>query len=394
MPWALRMVSYAAILLLIFLVWFGIRYWISINKTDLPRKPVFKAFFLLMAACFLAYPIGGHLQYQISGSFDREGFPLLFIYTFWYGLVFTGVMLNWLIIHDVTRPVVAKISKLEASNVKKIYAKGFLIISLVMLIWTATKMVWDTNRIITHEMDLSVSNGFDGEQLTVVHIADLHADIYTDREKLSRYITEVNKANPDIVIVAGDLITSGRDYIQNGAEALGSVESAHGVFFVMGDHDYWTGTDYIEEALEANGVTVLQNDNRYLTHNNLEIKLTGITELYSYRVDVELLDELMAPDDRELLHIVTAHQASERLIRKSQEAGSELLLTGHTHGGQINIPLFFMPLTAVMEETPYVKGPFRLGELFLNVNSGLGFTLSPVRYNAPATVSVIRVKGN
>lgn len=394
MPWALRMVSYAAILLLIFLVWLGIRYWISINKTDLPRKPLFKAFLLLMAACFLAYPIGGHLQYWIGGEFDRNGFPLPFIYTFWYGLVFTGVMLNWLILHDVTRPVVTRFSKLEASNVKKIYAKGFLIISLIMMIWSATKMVWDTNRIIMHDMDLSFHNGFNGEPLTVVHIADLHADIYTSREKLARYIKVVNSNNPDIVIVAGDLITSGRDFIRNGAEALGDIESTYGVFFVMGDHDFWTGTEYIEESLAAEGVNVLQNENRYLTHNNLELKLTGVTELYSYRIDGELLDELMEPGQEDIFHIVTAHQASERLIRKSQESGADLLLTGHTHGGQINIPLFFIPLTAVMEETPYVNGPFRLEELFLNVNSGLGFTLSPVRYNAPATVSVIRVKGN
>jgi len=390
------MVSYAAILLLIFLIWFGYRYLKSLDRAEVVHKKWLQGLFLLLSVLFLAYPIGGHLQYWFGGTFDRNGFPLPFIYLFWFGLVFTGVMLNWLIIHDITRPLAAWYLNKPPERVNKIWAAGFLTISLITIIYTGGKMYADTGRMVTDEIRVSEFMGATASptetgDLTIVHIADLHADIYTNPAKLSRYIALVNRAEPDMVIVSGDLITSGPDFIKYGAEALGDIVSMHGVFFVMGDHDYWTGTEYIERALLDEGINVLQNENRYLTHNGKAIKLTGVTELYSYRVDPKLLATLMAPEEHDVLHIVAVHQASERLIRDSQIAETDLLLTGHTHGGQINIPLFFMPLTAAMEETPYIRGAYRLERLFLNVNSGLGFTLSPVRYNAPASVSVLRI---
>ena len=396
MPWALRMVTYAAVLLLIFLTWFGYRYLKSLDRAEIANTKWLKALFFILAGLFLAYPIGGHLMYWFGDSFDRNGFPLPFIYTFWFGLVFTGVMLNWLIIHDLTRPLAVRYMDRPAENVNKSWAGAFLIVSLVTFIYTGGKMAADTVRMVTEEIQVGEIKGETailerGEKLTVVHIADLHADIYTSPSKLARYIERVNRAEPDIVIVSGDLITSGLDFIRSGAEALGNIRSEHGVFFVMGDHDYWTGTDYIERALLDEGVDVLQNENRTLSINGKEIIITGVTELYSYRIDPHLLDSLLAPEEVDLFRIVAAHQASDRLIRESQRAEADMLLTGHTHGGQINIPLFFKPLTAVMEETPYVRGAYLLDRLFLNVNSGLGFTLSPVRYNAPASISVLYV---
>ncbi|PWN07414.1 metallophosphoesterase [Rhodohalobacter mucosus] len=396
MPWALRMVTYAAVLLLIFLTWFGYRYLKSLDRIELSHKMWLKALFFLAAALFLAYPVGGHLLYWIGGSFDRNGFPLPFIYLFWYGLVFTGVMLNWLIIHDITRPLAVRYVDRPAKEVNKSWAGAFLIMTLVTFIYTSGKMYADTGRMVLHEIEAGdymehSDTGADAEDLNVVHIADLHADIYTKRDKLSRYIDLVNRAEPDIVIVSGDLITSGLDFIREGARALGEINAPEGVFFVMGDHDYWTGTQHIESALVEEGIDVLQNENRTITFNGKEIKITGVTELYSYRVEPQLLDSLLAKEEGDYFHIVAAHQASERLIRRSQLSEADLLLTGHTHGGQINIPLFFMPLTAVMEETPYVRGAYQLERLLLNVNSGLGFTLSPVRYNAPASVSVLRI---
>lgn len=393
MPWSLRMVLYATLLVVLFLVYFGFRYFKSVSRADLSPKWVWNSFFLLLAVAFLAYPVSGLMEYQATGSFSREEYPFFMIYLFWYGLIFTGVMLNWLILHDILLPIATTFSTAGKQKLQTRFAKFFLVIAALTLVYTAGKLVWDTNRMTVEEISVDLPEVSDeGEPLTIVHIADLHADIFTNEEKMDRYIRLVNEANPDIVVFAGDLITSGIGHVQAGAEALGNINSTHGVFAVLGDHDYWAGTDPIVDALQQRGVTVLLNEFSSFSHRDLPISITGVTEIYSSRLETEALRSLINEASNEGVKIVLSHQASQRLIGFSQNSKTDLLLAGHTHGGQIRIPVFFYPFTAVREETPYVNGHWQLDEMLLNINSGLGFTLSPVRYNAPAQVSVITVR--
>lgn len=392
MPWSLRMITYATVLMVIGLVWMGFRYFQTVKDAELKPGTRFRLLFFLPVLLFLAYPAGGHLQYWFTGSFNRTGFPHFLIYLFWYGVVFTGVSINWLILHDLFRPLISRFSGAEPSRIRKIFATGFLILLSFTTLWTACRMIWDSNRITTQELTYTLPDGEGlNDPLTIVHIADIHADEFTRPEMMNRYVDVVNAAMPDIVIIAGDLITSGEDHIEKGAEAISGIESTHGVFFVMGDHDYWVGTNLIEEALSRHGITVLEDANRFIDHGDQRIKITGVTELYSTRISASRLDELLYEEGGEILHILGSHQASERLIHEAREAGVHQLLAGHTHGGQIRVPLFFYPISAARAETPYVKGSWQLDDMLLNVNSGLGYTLAPVRYNAPAQVSVISI---
>jgi predicted MPP superfamily phosphohydrolase len=387
------MITYAAVLLVIILIYFGYRYFRCVNRLELQPGWLYKAIYVLFPALFLSYPAAGHLQYRIQGSFYRTGFPDPVIYLFWYGVVCMGVMLNWLLLHDLLRPVALWFAKKDADIIKRYFASCFLALAAFTVIYTAGKMAWDTHRITIEEIAWTMPEGTTpGETLTIVHIADLHADPYTREPKLSRYIEKVNLANPDIVIVAGDLITSGEDHIEAGAGALAAIEATHGVYFVMGDHDYWVSTEQIARALTERGITVLLNENILVRHGESRIKITGVTELYSSRVAPEVLEALLNEEMEETLHILTAHQATGRLIREAGNSGVHQLLAGHTHGGQIRVPLFFYPLTAASAETRYVNGNWMIGDMLLNINNGLGFTLAPVRYKAPAQVSIITVK--
>ncbi len=218
----------------------------------------------------------------------------------------------------------------------------------------------------------------------------MHVDKYTNGKKLNRYIQKVRDTDPDLIIFTGDLITSGLDYVEEAAGALASLEVPHGIYVALGDHDYWSGEEEITAALQEKGIHVLQNENMQIEVNETPVNLTGITEIYSSRPDNEEIEALLSESSHEeALKILFAHQASDRLIRHARDFGTDLILGGHTHGGQIRIPIFFYPVTAVMEETRYIRHEYFLDDLLLNVNSGLGFTLSPVRFNAPADYSVI-----
>lgn len=395
MPWPLRMVLYASILLVIFLSYFGFRYFRSLSIIEVESIWMFKSFFVILVILFIAFPVSGLMQYNLQGTFSLDDYPHFMIYLFWFGFVFSGVMLNWLILHDLLLPFFNTFSSFSRELLKLRFAQTFLTFVAFTLLFTAVKMVWDTNRMvverITYEVSGEVNNRLQ-EPLNVVHITDLHADVFTTTEKMNRYIQLVNEANPDLVIFTGDLITEGIGHVQEGAEALQKINSTYGVYAVIGDHDYWAGPDHIVEALEQRDIQVLENKHIQIDHFGTPISIAGVTEIYSYNLERSELRQLIQNTPNGGIKIVSSHQASDRLIELSRESDTNLLLSGHTHGGQVRIPVFFYPFTAVRSETPYVKGHWTLGNMLLNVNSGLGFTLSPVRYNAPAQVSVITVR--
>lgn len=392
MPWALRMITLAGFLIILLLIYTGYRYFKSVSILNLQPVWFYRGLFFIAAALFLAFPFAGHIEYWIRGSFTRTAYPNFIVYSFWYGLVFTGAMLNWLLLHDLIRPLALRFSRPGKLRLTFWFAGVFMILTLLTAFYTAGKMVWDTHRIVVEHINYELP-GETGlfEPLTIVHIADLHADQYTGAKKMERYVRKINEARPDIVLFAGDLISSGRDHVEAGADALAGIKSTYGTWFVMGDHDYWVGTDYIAEAIEARGIHVLQNENAVISHQDMVIKITGVTELYSDQIEQSRLEALFDEEAGEGLHLLLSHQATDRIIDAAVKSGVHKILAGHTHGGQIRVRFFFYPVTAVLAETSYVKGTWLKGQTLLNINSGLGFTLSPVRYNAPAQVSVIKV---
>lgn len=395
MPWPLRMVLYASILLILFLTYFGFRYFRSLSVVELESIWIFKSIFVLLVVLFVVFPVAGLIQFNVQGAFSVDDYPHFLIYLFWFGFVFSGVMLNWLILHDLLLPVLTKFSSVDTDTLRLRFAQAFLVIAACTLVFTAAKMIWDTNRMTVEHISYELT-GESASQLhqplTVVHITDLHADVFTRTKKMDRYIQLVNEAKPDLVIFTGDLITEGIGHVQEGANALQKINARYGVIAVIGDHDYWAGPDHIVEALETRGIRVLDNESIKVNHEGTPINISGVTEIYSYNLERDQLQQIIHDTPEDGIKIVSSHQASDRLIEFSQNSGTDLLLSGHTHGGQVRIPVFFYPFTAVRSETPYVNGHWILGNMLLNVNSGLGFTLSPVRYNAPAQVSVITVR--
>ena len=390
MPWALRMVTYASIISMVLFIYFSYRYVKSVHRSEkLPRQPLYMLLFGAFVL-FYGYPFSGWLSYLFTDSFERNEHPALLIYAFWFGLIYNGVMLNWLILHDVLLPITKKFSKKKSQVLNKAFANLFLLITVLTLFYTGAKLYWDTNRITVKEITYNTPNE-EFKPITIVHIADLHADPYTSDQKMKKYVERVNAADPDLVLFGGDLISSGTDFIEAGAQALGNIDATYGTYAVLGDHDYWTDAGLISETLREFGVQMLQNENRWIDHFGENIKVSGVTEIYSSKIRNKELNDLLSESDNESLSLLFAHQASDRLIEESSLNGVDHIYGAHTHGGQLRIPIFFYPATAVREETKYVNGHWLLDGMLLNVNSGLGFTLSPVRYNAPAQISVIRL---
>jgi len=368
-------------------------YWYS-RQTGLHSAKNYWALFGGITILIFSYPLSGWVIHAATGNFSQYWYPVWMISLFWYGFIFNTVLLSWILAADIINLILTYLVRIRRPQLQTLMGLGVLAVTAAVFIYTLGKTIYDTNRITVEYITVehqSLATG-DADPIRIVHISEIHADRYTSSDKINRYIQTVSEQEPDIVLITGDLISTGLDYVEIAADGLASVQPPLGVHFVIGDHDYWAGQDEFTEILESKGINVIRDANEWLTHGEGVIKLTGITEVYSASINRDLLQELLMEQRDEHLSILFSHQAPDDVINIALDAGTDIFLKGHTHGGQIRIPIFFRKFTAASMETDYVIGHWFLNNMLLNVNSGLGFTLAPVRYNATAEVSVIDIR--
>ncbi|WP_310601671.1 metallophosphoesterase [Anaerosporobacter sp.] len=210
--------------------------------------------------------------------------------------------------------------------------------------WFLAHHVWETNYII--ETEKNVGN------LRIIQFADSHVGVTFDGEGLTKYVEQMQKLNPDVVLITGDFVdddTSKEDMIA-ACKALGTLQTTYGVYFSFGNHDKgyyragyrgYTGDDLIEE-LEKNKVIVLQDetvliDDRYYIIGRQDFSEEGQGGSRAQ------MNELVQGLDKDKFIIVMDHQPHD--YKNEAEEQVDLVLSGHTHGGQ------FFPITYVGEWT-------------------------------------------
>lgn len=345
---------------------------------------------VLLLLSFYALPAVGFGIYAINGGVDVLEIPKPITYWFWFGFAFSYQLLSWVIVLDIIKLGFHFGSVMEKNRINTMYGRFLITLAVLMMLFTGFKMYYNTNEVAVEHVELSVDELPDAfENLRIVHISDIQGDQYTGREQIARYIEQVNAQQPHLVIFTGDLISYGTDYIEMSAEEFARVEAVYGTFAVVGDHDYWAGLENVEPALESRGIELLRDENRYIPIGSDSLLLTGITQVYSQRAQQEQVRKLTEEPGDAVLKVLASHQVSEFLLQAAEDNGYRLLLAGHTHGGQVRVPLFGMTFSASDLETEFVEGLYQSGDLLVNVNNGLGFTLAPVRYNAPPAVTVI-----
>ncbi|WP_211359409.1 metallophosphoesterase [Fodinibius salinus] len=314
-------------------------------------------------------------------------------YWFWFGLVFVFQLATWIILADIgkliSRFLVADTALVNRWHTRVVF--GLFLLTFLFMGWKTYK---DTTQIVTDELSIAIDDlpaSLKGFKL--VHISDIQGDEYTGRKEIARYVEAVNATNPDLIIFTGDLISYGTDFIAMSAQELGKVRATYGTIAVVGDHDYWAGTPNIEQALANEGIPLLQNQNqKFSSDGDHTVRVTGITEVYSKTSDPEVVDSVTNNAGGAALKIFASHQVDDDLVAEAQQNGYDMMLAGHTHGGQIRVPFFGMGFSAAERETKYVSGLYHKNKLPIHINNGLGFTLGPIRYDAQPTVTVITLK--
>jgi len=351
---------------------------------------------LILALVFQIYPVRNLLLFYFTGdAYVYEQPAAWMIYLFWGGLALSAQLIGWILMLDFVRLISTLSDRYDKFTLNRWHVFALGVAFIVITGYTVVKIYFDTTAIRLEERTIKVEELPESlEGFHITHISDLQADRFTGTKKMARYVAKINAQQPDLVLFSGDLVSWGERYIEDGASSLSEIEAPYGTFAVLGDHDYWAGSDTVISALRKHGIPVLDNQNSLvdLGEGKGTIKITGITQVYDRRVNTTDFLQLLEMDEPSDIQVLLSHQINERLIGQLEAKKYELALAGHTHGGQFAPALLFWPLSAPMMETDYVSGFYRNGDLMVNINNGLGFTLAPVRLHARAEVSVIRLE--
>ena len=218
----------------------------------------------------------------------------------------------------------------------------------------------------------------------VVHLSDLHGGFGNTRAVHEEAVRQVHAIKPDLILLTGDYIDSkvlGKDYpIQ---EMLCQLRAPLGVFGSLGNHDHRRGPVGTRRKLEHSGVQLLVNENTPIAGG---LHIAGIDDLFEGKPNIAATMRGLPPD---ATSIVLSH--NPRLIEKASKY-DVLILSGHTHGGQIALPLPNPKMICMLHlRCPQVAGWYKKGKARLYVNRGLGVTGKPYRYRCPAEISVFRL---
>jgi uncharacterized protein len=240
----------------------------------------------------------------------------------------------------------------------------------------------------TREIDLKFKNlPKDLRGLRLLQISDIHMGDYFSAGDLRRVVDACNELRADIAFVTGDLITLKYDPLDSCLLELKRLRSANGIWGCLGNHEQH---QKIEEETTRKA---LQSDIRFLRQEAVPLKfgqsklnLVGVDHQRSNLPYLKNVEELVSPGDFNLL---LSHNPDVFPVAARQ--GFQLTLSGHTHGGQINVALASKNLNIVDLVTPFTKGFYKLPESSLYVNSGLGTIGVPVRLGAPPEITLIRL---
>ncbi|MFV0480589.1 MAG: metallophosphoesterase [Campylobacteraceae bacterium] len=258
-------------------------------------------------------------------------------------------------------------------------------IFIAAISWIAKAFVGGFSKPITRSVEVNIKNL--KKPLSIAQMTDVHIGKVLGYNFMRECVDITNALNADIIVITGDLVDLPVEQARKSLEPLKDLKAKYGVFYVSGNHEYFHGVRLINNHLRTLGITVLENDSVEI--NGL-INIAGINDLAGKRFGV------MPPDvnaalkntNKNLPTILLSHQPKVVNSLRGDEK-IDLILSGHTHGGQI----FPFGLLVLLEQ-PYLYGLYQHNEKTqIFVSSGTGYWGPPLRFLAPSEIVKLELKG-
>jgi uncharacterized protein len=225
--------------------------------------------------------------------------------------------------------------------------------------------------------------------IRISQISDIHMGGWMDKERLQRVVDLLLKQESDLILITGDFLT-GHGFLSSHKQAVVDLKEvmaplAHTVptFAVLGNHDYWTDAQAVREMLASCGITDLTNSVFTLTRENASLHLCGVDDVWAGDVR---LDEVIARLNDGSPAILLAHEPDFADI-SSATGKFDLQVSGHSHGGQVVLPLLGPPILPYLGNK-YPSGLYQVGNMAQYTNRGVGMLSPAVRFNCPPEITV------
>ena len=253
---------------------------------------------------------------------------------------------------------------------------------------TLSYLYFDLHSIAVKRYTIAISKlPIEFQGFTILHLSDLHSKKYGDGQ---RYLIElINRQQFDAVAITGDLVDKSNPGMEPAIALVKGLQSKP-LFFVPGNHEWWTNYE-IKSPLKDHGVQILENGHFKYNIGNSHIWIMGVDDPYLGRDQLNMALEGVSDS---VPKVLLAH--APNIFSKAVEANVDLVLVGHTHGGQIRLPLVgavVAPGQGLFPKFDY--GHFTSGSTNMIINGGLGESVLPIRfYNRPEIVLVTLVSSS
>ncbi|MBA1336304.1 MAG: hypothetical protein HPY66_2739 [Firmicutes bacterium] len=268
-------------------------------------------------------------------------------------------------------------------NSRKIF---FILIAVALLVLAYTFI--EPYRLEMNSIDIisrDIPVAFNGTR--IVFISDIHHGPFFSRERLRGLVTTINSINPDIVLLGGDYVHRDAKYIEPCFQELSSLKAGLGKFGVLGNHDHWEGKDLTLQSMRKAGITAIDNKAQWLYKDGARIRIGGVGDLWGDVQDI--LPTVEGAEESDFI-ILVSH--SPDYVERITTRKIDLVLSGHTHGGQVTLFGLWAPLIPSQYGQKYRSGMIETDYTRVIVSNGVGTITPPVRFFARPQVNIINLK--
>ncbi|MBP9489968.1 MAG: metallophosphoesterase [Aliarcobacter sp.] len=346
-----------------------------INKLDFNYKTK-KYLSLFLYITFL-----GVLLYPMARYFPLVPNWLYFLLSLPIGVIFLTFMIT--LLHEIISFGFSKTT--YTKNRREFFKKGLDIGAISLVLATNAKAIDNARNVQIELVDIKIKDL--KQPYTIIQISDVHIGGLIDKDFIKSLVDKINLLNADIVVITGDLVDTKIEYAAPALDELRNLKSKFGTYFIVGNHEYFHKVQRIINYVNSLGIKTLENENVYIGKKGKGFYLCGVYDRFGFRYNFYEPDINKAlKNTKDEPTVLLAHQP-KYLKDLEDTKGIDLVLCGHTHGGQI-FPFNFL----VKFEQPYVRGLHTHNEhTQVYVNKGTGFWGPPMRLGASSEISVLKL---
>ncbi len=335
-------------------------------------KFYFKIFLLINLFGIFLYALG---RYYID-------FPnwLYFLFSLPIGVLF--LLFCTAVLYDISHFLLS-LTPLEEKR-RAFFKRSLDIGAVVTATAITSRSIYEARTVVLEKQEIKIKNL--EKSYKILQLSDIHIGGLIDAAFIRGIVKRVNACSPDLVVITGDLVDIDLVKAHDILEEFKGLESKYGTYYIVGNHEYFHGIEAIIKRVKELGIRVLENENVYIGERGQGFNLAGVYDIFGYRASKFMPDinKALTHKDEDSPTVLLAHQP--KFLQEIYDFQKiDLVLSGHTHGGQL-YPFRFL----VSLQQPYISGLHQHTPITqIYVNKGTGFWGPPMRLGANAEITEI-----